>query len=298
MKDLDLPEIAGEYKEDYSLSHLTWFKVGGPARILFKPKDVDDLCYFLQNYKGYLPIHVLGAGSNTIIRDGGYDGIVIKLARNFTNIEILENNKIKVGAGALNFNVANFCIQNSLKGFEFLVGIPGTIGGGVAINAGSYGSEFKDILDEVVCVDRKGNKRVLKCKDFGFGYRHHSLEEDMIFVEAIFNYEKGDMEEIKSRMDEITSERQKTQPVNQKTGGSTFANSEGKKSWQLIDEANLRGHQIGGAQISPLHCNFMINTGDATAKDLEDLGELARSRVKEIHGVDLKWEIKRIGNKA
>lgn len=298
MNDLNLPEIHGEYKPDYSLSHLTWFKVGGPAKILFKPKDIDDLCYFLANYKGDLPLHTLGAGSNTIIRDGGYEGIIIKLGRNFTNIDILDNNRIQIGAGCLNFNAANFCKENSIKGFEFLVGIPGTIGGGIAMNAGSYGTEFKDILETVTCIDKKGNKKILKCQDFGFGYRHNSLKEDLIFVDATFKFEKGNMEEIKSRMEDITSERQKTQPVTQKTGGSTFANPEGKSAWKLVDEVGLRGYKIGGAQFSPLHCNFMINIGDATAKDLEDLGELAKARILEKFNINLKWEIKRIGIKT
>lgn len=298
MNDFKLPEVRGEYKLDYNLSHLTWFKVGGPAKILFKPKDIDDLCHFLSNYKGDLPIHILGAGSNTIIRDGGYEGVVIKLGRNFTEIDILDGNKIRIGAGCLNFNAANFCMQNSIKGFEFLIGIPGTIGGGIAMNAGSYGTEFKDILEEVTCIDKDGNKHIIKCADFGFGYRHNSLKEEMIFVDATFHFEKGNMEEIKTRMNEITSERQKTQPINQKTGGSTFANPEGHSAWKLVDDAGLRGHQIGGAQFSPLHCNFMINTGEASAKDLEDLGELARSKILAKSGIDLKWEIKRIGTKA
>lgn len=297
MSKEDLPQILGEYKRDYNLSHLTWFKVGGNAKILFKPQDTYDLSNFLKNYHGSLPMHVLGAGSNTIIRDGGYDGIIIKLGRNFTNIEIIDDSRIRVGAGALNFNVANFCMQNSIKDLEFLIGIPGTIGGGIAMNAGSYGSEFKDVIDEVTCIDMKGNIRHIEAEDFGFGYRHNSLKEEMIFVEAIFKTSKGESSEIKARMEEISNERQKTQPINQKTGGSSFANPEGQKAWKLIDAVGLRGHKIGGAMFSELHCNFMINTGNAKAKDLEDLGELARSKIAERYGIDLKWEIKRIGKK-
>lgn len=298
MNNNDLPEVKGEYKKDYNLSHLTWFKVGGKAKILFKPFDIDDLSNFFKNYKGSDEIHVLGAGSNTIIRDGGFDGIIIKLGRNFTNIEMIDEGKIKAGAGALNFNVANFCLQNSMSNLEFLVGIPGTIGGGIAMNAGSYGSEFKDILVEATCIDRHGNIKKLKCEDFGFGYRHNSLKEDLVFVEAIFKTKKDNPDLIKSRMTQITEERQKTQPINQKTGGSTFANPEGYSSWKLIDDAGLRGFKIGGACFSPLHCNFIVNTGDAKASDLEDLGEIAREKVKEKFDIELKWEIKRIGKKA
>ena len=294
----DLPDIHGEYRKDYNLSHLTWFKVGGTAKILYKPKDIDDLCSFLANYNGDLPIHVLGAGSNTIIRDGGIEGIVVKLGRHFTDIEASEDGRLKVGAGALNSSLANYCHQNSIEGFEFLIGIPGTIGGGVAMNAGSYGQEFKDIIDEVICIDRKGNRKTLKSSEFGFGYRHNSLKEDLIFVEAIFKYQAGNKDEIKNKMDKITSDRQESQPINQKTSGSTFANPEGKKAWELIDEAGMRGHIIGGAQISPMHCNFMINTGNASAADLENLGEFVRKKVLEKSGIDLKWEIKRIGNRA
>jgi len=297
MSNYNLPDISGEYRFNYNLSSLTWFKVGGPATILFKPKDLEDLCHFLQNYKGNLPIHVLGAGSNTIIRDGGFDGIIIKLGRNFTNIEILENSRLLVGAGALNFNVANFCCENSIKNLEFLVGIPGTIGGGIAMNAGSYGQEFKDILLEVKAVDLSGQIQVLECKDFGFGYRKNSLNEQLIFIEAIFKAQSGIREEIKQSMNQITSERQKTQPINQKTGGSTFANPDNAKAWKLIDAQGLRGHKIGGAQISPLHCNFLVNTGDALSKDLEELGNLALQKVFENTGIELVWEIKIIGKK-
>lgn len=297
MTNLALPKIRGEYRFDYNLAHLTWFKVGGRAKVFFKPEDIDDLVFFLQNYDGKMPIHTLGAGSNTIIRDNGFDGIIIKLTRQFTEIEILDGNRIKAGSGTLNFNLANFCLQNSIKGFEFLIGIPGSIGGGIAMNAGSYGVEFKDILLEATCVNLQGKIKHIKLDEFGFGYRCHNIKEDLIFLEATFHYKRGEQSQIKHRMDEITNQRKKTQPTNQKTGGSTFANPTEKKAWQLIENAGLRGHKIGGACFSSLHCNFMINDGNAKASDLENLGELARKKVKDQTGFNLSWEIKIIGKK-
>lgn len=293
-----LPRIQGEYRQNYALSHLTWFKVGGPAEIFCKPKDIDDLIFLLKEIDKNIQIGIIGAGSNMIVRDGGIDGIVLKLGRGFTNMEMLDDYRIKVGAGALNFNVAQFCFENKIAGFEFMVGIPGTIGGGLAMNAGAYGAEFKDLLEEATCIDMDGNKKVLKNKDFGFGYRHNSLNEPLIFVDATFNYKLGDPASIRAAMDKITSERKLTQPIAQKTGGSTFANPENHKAWELIDKAGLRGHRMGGAMVSPLHCNFMINEDNASAKDLEDLGDFVRDKVAKETGIELKWEIKRIGNKA
>jgi UDP-N-acetylmuramate dehydrogenase len=289
-----LPEIRGEYRKNFALAPLTWFKVGGPAEILYKPADRDDLSHFLANLAPNIPVFVIGAGSNLIVRDGGVNGIVIKLGKGFTDIN-QKDNKIVVGAGALNYSLAQYAVQNSITGFEFLVGIPGTIGGGIAMNAGSYGCEFKDILESVTLLDRTGKKHILSVAEVGFGYRHNSLKEWSIFVEATFKYEKGNSIAIKQAMDQITSQRQLTQPVNQKTGGSTFANPKGHKAWEIIDKSNLRGYTVGGAQISPLHCNFMINIGDATASDLESLGEIVRTKVLEDSGIELNWEIKRIG---
>lgn len=291
---IKLPNIRGEYRHDFNIAPLTWFKVGGNAEALFKPADIDDLSYFLANLDTNIPIYTLGAGSNIIVRDGGVDGVVIKLAKGFVDIT-QKDHLITIGAGALNNSLAKYALQNSIAGFEFLVGIPGTIGGGIAMNAGSYGAEFKDILHSITMLDRAGQKRTLSAEDMHFGYRHNGLEEWMIFVEATFKTKSGNAESIKARMDQITTERQKTQPINQKTGGSTFANPDGYKAWQLIDQANLRGFMVGGAQFSPLHCNFMINTGNATATDLETLGEEASKRVLELTGIELKWEIKRIG---
>jgi UDP-N-acetylmuramate dehydrogenase len=293
-----LPEIRGEYRHNYNLAHLTWFKAGGSAKVFFKPLDIEDLSHFLSKYPKENPIFVLGAGSNIIIRDGGIDSIVVKLGRNFTNIEILENNKLRVGAGNLNYNLAQFCYNNGIEGFEFLIGVPGTIGGGIAMNAGSYGVEFKDIIDSVIYLDREGKKHEILCKDIGFGYRHNNLPEDLIFVEAIFHFKYGKQHAIKEKMENITKQRQASQPVTEKTGGSTFANPPEKKAWELVDAVGMRGAKFGDAEFSPIHCNFMINTGNATSTDLEELGELARKKVFEQFGINLKWEIKRVGKKS
>jgi UDP-N-acetylmuramate dehydrogenase len=299
----NLPSTTGEYRKDYNLSQLTWFKVGGNAKLFFKPNDMDDLTHVISNISHKTPIFVLGAGSNIIIRDGGFDGVVIKLGRNFTSIIFdRENRLLKVGAGALNYSVAQFALNNNISGFEFLIGIPGTIGGGIAMNAGSYGSEFKDIVESITILDRNGKSTILSNEQIGFAYRKNSLKDWYIVTEVSFKTMQGDPLSIKTKMDEITTKRQTSQPVNSKTGGSTFANpdpqiSDGKKAWELIDSVGMRGFKIGGAEISPMHCNFLINNEHAKASDLESLGEMAREKVKESYGVDLKWEIKIIGKK-
>lgn len=290
-----LPQIRGEYRQNYALAPLTWFKVGGKAEVLFKPVDFEDLVHFLKHTSPEIPITVLGAGSNIIIRDGGIDGAVIKLGRNFAGINVLPNNQIHIGASALNYNIAQVAMLSGLRGLEFLVGIPGTAGGGIAMNAGAYGGEYKDIVEYIEAVDRKGLVHIMHNKDIGFGYRSNSLPQDLIFTRIVCNATEGDAAAIKARMSEIMSKREATQPVREKTGGSTFANPEGQKTWQLIDKVGMRGARQGGAIISDMHCNFMINCGNATASDLETLGELARSKVLEECGVELKWEIKRLG---
>jgi UDP-N-acetylmuramate dehydrogenase len=290
-----LPQVRGQYKLNYNLAHLTWFKVGGRADVLFKPEDTEDLISFLSQNQNKIPVTVLGAGSNIIIRDKGIEGVVIKLGRSFTTIEVDTQGRLVVGAGCLNYNLAKFCRENSFRSFEFLVGIPGTVGGGIAMNAGSYGSEFRDIVLEVEAIDTDGKIKRFTNAEIGFGYRKNTLPNNLIFTKVIFKAESGNKEQIAGRMKEISEAREATQPVTEKTGGSTFANPEGKKSWQLIDQAGLRGKKIGGASMSDLHCNFMINHGSATAADLEELGEYVRSEVKKHSGVDLRWEIKRIG---
>lgn len=301
---MKLPNITGEYRFNYSLRHLNWFKVGGPAEIFFKPSGTLDLANFLEQNQQLRPVTVLGAGSNIIIRDGGIEGFVIKLGQNFTNIEFNnEKNQLSVGSGCLNFNLAKFCSQNNIAGFEFLVGIPGTIGGGIIMNAGAYNSEFKDIVISIEALDYQGKLYTLSNSEIGFKYRGCNLVEDLsrqlIITKIILKTLPGDQEIITKKMHEINEKRLATQPIKERTSGSTFANPVGEYSaWQLIDKAGMRGYKIGDASISILHCNFMINHGNATAKDLEDLGELVKKIVFEQSGIDLKWEIKRIGKYA
>lgn len=288
--------IRGVFKQNYNLKHLTWLKVGGDADIFFKPEDIEDLKTFLKENNNRFPITVIGAGSNLIIRDKGVEGIVIKLGRNFTDIQFIDNNLIVAGAGCLNSNLAKFCLVNSITGFEFLVGIPGTVGGGVAMNAGSYGREFKDIVASVEVLDTEGNLIIVPVDRIGFSYRTNSLPKDLIFTRVFFQAKnKEDTNKIKQKMDEISAIRSSSQPVSEKIGGSTFANPEGFKAWELIDKSGLRGVRVGGACMSEMHCNFMINANNATATDMENLGELVKQKVKENSGIELQWEIKRIG---
>jgi len=288
--------IRGVFKQNYNLKHLTWLKVGGDADIFFKPEDIEDLKTFLKENNNRFPITVIGAGSNLIIRDKGVEGIVIKLGRNFTDIQFIDNNLIVAGAGCLNSNLAKFCLVNSIAGFEFLIGIPGTVGGGLAMNAGSYGREFKNIVASVEVLDTEGNLIIIPVDRIGFSYRTNSLPKDLIFTRVFFQAKnKEDPNKIKQKMDEISAIRSSSQPVSEKTGGSTFANPEGFKAWELIDKAGLRGVRVGGACMSEMHCNFMINDNNATATDMENLGELVKQKVKENSGIELQWEIKRIG---
>ncbi len=295
---LKLPDVAGEYRFGYNLSPLTWFKVGGPAEVFFKPLNSNDLANFIVQNQQKMPVTVLGAGSNTIIRDGGIEGIVVKLGQNFTDISVVNDHEIDVGSGCLNFNLAKFCQENSIAGFEFLIGIPGTIGGGIVMNAGAYGSEFKDNVVAVEAIDPKGNFLTLANEEIGFRYRGNSLPQDLIITKVKFKFTLGNKDRITEMMEEINKKRLETQPIKERTGGSTFANPEDHKAWQLIDQAGMRGYQIGGASMSQLHCNFMINNGSATAKDLETLGDLVKRKVFENSGVNLEWEIKRIGKYA
>ena len=288
--------IRGVFKQNYNLKHLTWLKVGGDADIFFKPEDIEDLKTFLKENNNRFPITVIGAGSNLIIRDKGVEGIVIKLGRNFTDIQFIDNNLIVAGAGCLNSNLSKFCLVNSITGFEFLIGIPGTVGGGVAMNAGSYGREFKDIVASVEVLDTEGNLIIIPVDRIGFSYRTNSLPKDLIFTRVFFQAKnKEDPNKIKQKMDEISAIRSSSQPVSEKTGGSTFANPKGFKAWELIDKSGLRSARVGGACMSEMHCNFMINDNNATATDMENLGELVKQKVKENSGIELQWEIKRIG---
>lgn len=289
-----LPEVKGQYRENADLAKVTWFQVGGKAEVLFKPSDEEDLAYFLSQKPSDVPVTIIGVGSNLLVRDGGIEGVVIRLGRHFAQVDINGEN-IVAGAGCLDVNVARFAMENSLAGLEFLVGIPGTVGGALAMNAGAYEKELKDVLVSAEAVDREGVLQNFTVDELRYSYRHSPLADGLIFTKAIFKCSKGDAKEISAKMDKISNARETTQPVRTRTGGSTFKNPPGKKAWQLIDEAGCRGLKVGGAQVSEMHCNFLINTGNATASDLENLGEEVRRRVKEKSGVELEWEIKRIG---
>lgn len=290
-----LPKIRGQYRQDFKLSDVTWFRVGGAAEILFKPADTEDLAHFLKHKPKDIPHIVIGVGSNLLVRDGGVEGVVIRLGREFAKIVASDKWQVVSGAGALDTHVAEFAAQHGIGGLEFLIGIPGTVGGALFMNAGAYESEIKDILVWAEGIDAEGNLHRFTPAQCGFSYRHSSVPEGFVFTRACLQGSAKPEAEIRARMAEIAAQRESSQPVRSRTGGSTFANPGGKKAWQLVDEAGCRGLTVGGAQMSEMHCNFMINTGNATAKDLEDLGEEVRAKVKAKSGVDLRWEIQRIG---
>jgi UDP-N-acetylmuramate dehydrogenase len=289
-----LPNIRGRVQPHAMLGSGSWFRVGGPAELLIRPADVDDLTALLRDLPHEMPVTVIGAASNLIIRDGGIVGVVIKLARGFSDI-IVEPDGIVAGAAALDVTVAEHAAAASLAGLEFLSGIPGTIGGAVAMNAGAYGGDIKNVLDWAEIVTRSGELVRVNAMELGLSYRHAALPPGGVVVRARLRAQPGEAAVIAARMAEIKASRESTQPVRARTGGSTFANPPDMKAWELIDAAGCRGLRRGGAQVSELHCNFLLNTGDATAADLEGLGEDVRKRVAESSGVTLQWEIKRIG---
>ncbi len=295
-----LPPVRGRITENAPLGHMTWLRVGGPAEVLFKPADFDDLAAFLAACPDDVPVTVMGVASNTLVRDGGVPGVVIRLGRGFNGIEI-DGDTVTAGAAALDLNVAMHCAENGLGGLEFLSGIPGTIGGALRMNAGAYGAETADVLVEAVALDSKGATHRLTTQDMNMGYRHNGAPADYIFTGCTLRGMADEPGKIMERIAKIKAAREETQPIRERTGGSTFANpsqddpSVAHKSWELIDAAGCRGLTVGGAQMSEKHCNFMINTGDATAEDIETLGETVRARVLENSGIDLRWEIRRIG---
>lgn len=295
----NLPTVRGKYIENADLSALTWFRVGGLADVLFMPADEEDLSHFLKETPEDIPVFVMGVGSNLLVRDGGVRGVVIRFGSPFRQVHV-EGMRVTAGAGCIDAQVAKRAAQEGVAGLEFFRGVPGTIGGAIKMNAGAYGGEVKDVLVEAVAYDRQGNRRVLSNADLGFSYRHSSAPDDLIFTSATFKGRPDDPDAIIARMDKISAEREASQPIRERTGGSTFANpdaekSGGRKAWQLIDEVGGRGRIVGDAQVSERHCNFMINRGDATAADLEELIESLRRDVKERLGVELRWEIKRVG---
>ncbi len=299
-----LPAIRGKVEYGAPLAPYTWFRVGGPADALVQPADEEDLAAFLAGCPDDVPVTVLGVGSNVIIRDDGVEGVVIRLApRGFGQVDALPGQQVRAGAAALDAAVARKAADAGIAGLEFFRGVPGTIGGALRMNAGCYGAETKDVLLEAAAYDRAGRRHTLSNADFGFRYRHTQAPPDLIFTSGLFQGRPDDPDAIRARMDAITAKREASQPIREKTGGSTFKNpdpalSGGRSSWQCVDAAGLRGHRRGGAQMSDLHANFMINTGEATAADLEGLGEEVIALVRERLGVTLEWEIKRIGRPA
>jgi UDP-N-acetylmuramate dehydrogenase len=289
-----LPKVRGTYTERAPLKDLVWFRAGGPADILFRPADLDDLRTFMAEKPSDLSVTVIGVGSNLLIRDGGIPGVVIRLPSAFGRIEVMSGTRVKAGAAALDAAVARAAADAGIEGMEFLRGIPGTIGGALTMNAGCYGRELKDIFVEAHAVDSQGRLLTLTSSDMGFTYRH-SRPEGVVYVDVVLEGAAGVPDVIRERMNALVEQRESTQPVKAKTGGSTFTNPPGRKAWQLIDEAGCRGLMHGAAQVSEKHCNFLINTGSATAADIEGLGEDVRARVKAKSGVTLEWEIKRVG---
>jgi UDP-N-acetylmuramate dehydrogenase len=290
-----MPQLRGRLLANQPLAELTWFRVGGPAQVLFMPEDEADLSYFLGALPAEIPVAVIGLGSNLIVRDRGVPGVVIRLGRGFGDVKVEPGARIRAGTGVPDVKVSRAAQEAGIAGLAFFRGIPGAIGGALRMNGGAYGRETKDALIEARGVDRQGRLRVFANGDMHYSYRHCGAPDDVIFTAALFQGEPGDREKIAAEMDKITESREATQPIKSRTGGSTFKNPPGHKAWQVIDAAGCRGLKVGDAQVSEMHCNFLINLGGATAADIETLGETVRTRVKENSGVELEWEIKRIG---
>jgi UDP-N-acetylmuramate dehydrogenase len=290
-----LPPLAGTIEAEGSLADFIWFRTGGPAEWLVKPKDVADLSAFMAALDRDVPVLAVGVGSNLIVRDGGVPGVVVRLPKSFARVSAEPGNMIRAGGGAMGITVASAARDAAVAGLEFLRGIPGTVGGAVRMNAGAYGRDTSDILIEVTLVLRDGAVETWPAARLGYTYRHSELPEGAVVVEALFKGTPGDKAVIGAEMDRIAAEREASQPLRSRTGGSTFKNPQGDKAWRLIDAAGCRGLMLGGAQVSEKHCNFLLNLGDATAADIEALGEAVRKRVKAHSGIELEWEIQRIG---
>jgi len=290
------PNLRGRLTADAPLAPFTWFRVGGPAEVLFSPADEDDLAYVLERLPGEVAVTVVGFGSNLIVRDGGVSGVVVRLGgRGFGAIETIGDHRVNAGAAAPDAQVARAAAETGIDGLAFLRGVPGSIGGALRMNAGAHGGETGETLVEARGVDRSGATHVFTNAQMGFSYRHSEAPDDVIFTRATFQGRRGDPIAIKAEMQRITAAREASQPIREKTGGSTFKNPPGHKAWQLIDAAGCRGLVVGDAEVSTLHCNFLINRGGATAADIEALGEEVRRRVKTSSGVELEWEIRRLG---
>ncbi len=290
-----MPKLRGRLMANEPLAPLTWFRAGGPAQVLFMPEDEADLAHVLQTLPADIPVTTIGLGSNLIVRDGGVPGITIRLGRGFNGISVEPDHRLRVGSAVPDVRLAQAAQKAGIAGLAFYRGIPGAIGGALRMNGGAYGRETKDVLIEARAVDRAGQVHVLSNADMHYSYRHCGAPEDFIFTQALYRGEAGDPATIEVEMNKITEARETTQPVKSRTGGSTFKNPPGHKAWQLVDAAGCRGLVVGKAQVSELHCNFLINLGGASAADIETLGETVRERVKAQSGIALEWEIKRIG---
>ncbi len=291
-----LPELRGRLTANAMMADITWFRVGGPAQVLFSPADEADLAYALANIPRDLPAFVVGLGSNLLVRDGGVPGMVIRLGRGFGDVKVEPNNRIRAGTAVPDVKVARAAGDAGIKGLSFYRGIPGSIGGALRMNAGAHGGETKDTFVEARAVDRSGKVHTLTREEMKFQYRHCGIPGDWIFTEAVYQGTPGDPAEIAKEMQEVADYREANQPIKERTGGSTFKNPPGHSSWKLIDAAGLRGFRVGGAKVSEMHCNFLINDQNATAEDIETLGETVRARVKAHSGIELQWEIIRIGH--
>ncbi len=290
-------EVRGKLVPNQPLSEITWFRVGGPAQLFFQPADEEDLAFFLKHLPAKIRVTVIGLGSNLLIRDGGLDGVVIRLsAKGFGSVEILDNHRLRVGTALPDVKVATAAAEAGIDGLTFYRGIPGGIGGALYMNAGCYGTETRERMVELRAVTREGEIVTLTNADMGYRYRKSNGPRGAVFTSAVYEGFPGNPEEILARMREITEKRESSQPTKAKTGGSTFKNPEGHSSWKLIDEAGCRGLMVGGAQVSEMHCNFLLNLGEASALEIETLGETVRNRVRARHGIDLKWEIRRMGH--
>jgi UDP-N-acetylmuramate dehydrogenase len=289
-----MPELRGRLTPNAPLSDITWFRVGGPAQVLFAPADEADLAYFLKNLGSDLPVFVVGLGSNLLVRDGGVPGIVIRLGRGFNEITT-DGTRLTAGTAVPDVKVARAAAEAGIAGLSFYRGIPGSIGGALRMNAGAHGTETKDVLVGARAIDRQGNIHVLSLADMKFTYRHCGIPDDWIFTQATYEGKFGDPDEIQREMDEVADYREKNQPVRERTGGSTFKNPPGNSAWKLVDAAGCRGLRVGGAKVSEMHCNFLINDNKASGEDVETLGETVRARVKATTGVTLEWEIIRLG---
>jgi UDP-N-acetylmuramate dehydrogenase len=290
-----MPELRGRLLANAPLADITWFRVGGPAQLLFTPADEADLAYFLKQAPADLPLTVVGLGSNLLVRDGGVPGVVIRLGRGFSDIKVEAGHRIRAGTAVPDVKVARAAAEAGIAGLAFYRGIPGSVGGALRMNGGAHGRETKDVLVEARAVDRHGDLHVLSLADMKLTYRHCGVPDDWIFTQALFQGRPGDPAEILKQMEEVAQYREANQPIKERTSGSTFKNPPEGSAWRLIDQAGCRGFRVGGAKVSELHCNFLINDRQATAEDLERLGETVRARVKATSGVMLQWEIIRLG---